>query len=96
MADNITLPSQVPDGMMRVWDAENKQVILVPEPPRPDNLVMSLRLHDPKEKSNAALAASWIIIHIPRSELTLSPEEFAAKHILPRVKELEHFVIRSK
>lgn len=56
-----------------------------------DTLTLTLRLHDPKEKKNAKLAASWVIVQVPRADLTLSPPEFAAKHLIPAVEQLEHF-----
>jgi hypothetical protein len=85
----------IPEGMMRVWDPQQKKVILVSAPPAgPDRLKLTLRLHDPKEKKNAKLAASWVVIDVPREDLAMSPEDFAAKHIVPRVVELEHFAVK--
>lgn len=89
MADQI---EQIPEGMTRVWDALQKKVIFVPEPPSgPDFLTLTVRLHDPKEKKNAKLSASWVLINVPREDLTMSPGDFAAKHLLPAVEKLEHF-----
>lgn len=56
-----------------------------------DTLTLTLRLHDPKEKKNAALAASWVVMQVPREDLQLSPTELAAKHLIPAVDQLEHF-----
>ncbi len=56
-----------------------------------DTLTLTVRLHDPKEKKNANLAACWVVIEVPREDLALSPPEFAAKHLLPAVSQLEHF-----
>jgi hypothetical protein len=56
-----------------------------------DTLTLTIRLYDPKEKENAALAASWVVIQVPREDLQLPPVEFAAKHLLPAVPQLEHF-----
>lgn len=88
MADD---PTEIPDGMERVWDAENKRVVLKPAAPRPDHLTLTVRLHDPKERKNAKLSASWVVITVPREDLKMSPPEFAAKHLLPAVEQLEHF-----
>lgn len=86
----------IPEGMMRVWDPTQKKVILVSAPPAgPDVLKLTLRLHDPKEKQNPKLAASWVTIEIPREDLGMAPEEFAVKHIAPRVVELEHFKLKT-
>jgi len=62
--------------------------------PAADTLTLSLRLHDPLEKKNARLSASWVVLQVPRADLDLAPEDFAAKHLVPRVKELEHFAVR--
>lgn len=56
-----------------------------------NTLTLTLRLHDPQEKKNAKLAASWVIVQVPREDLALSPPEFAAKHLIPAVEQLEHF-----
>ena len=89
MADQLV---HVPDGMMRVWDPEQKKIIFVPAPPDgPDFLKLTLRLYDPKEKKNAKLSASWVVIDVPREDLALSPQDFAVKHLLGAVDQLEHF-----
>jgi hypothetical protein len=82
---------KIPDGMMRVWDPQQKKVILVSAPPAPDHLTLTLRLHDPKEQQNAALAASWVVIEVNRADLGMEPLDFAAKYLLPAVSQLEHF-----
>jgi hypothetical protein len=91
MAEDTTVSQPIPDGMMRVWDPQQKKVILVSAPPAPDHLTLTIRLHDPKEKQNAALAASWVVIQVDRVDMALAPEEFAAKYLLGAVAQLEHF-----
>jgi len=82
---------EIPAGMMRVWDAEQKKVILVTAPPAgPDRLKLTIRLHDPMEKKNAALAASWITADVPREDLTL------AKHIAPQIPQLAQIQAKQK
>lgn len=88
------MPSEIqntPDGMMRVWDPERKKVILVSAPPAPDHLTLTVRLHDPKEKQNAKLAASWVTVRVDRADLALAPADFAAKYLVGAAAELEHF-----
>lgn len=90
------IEAEIPDGMMRVWDKENKKVILVPAPAGgPDNLVLTVRLHDPKEKKNAKLRASWVNVVVARADLQMQPVDFAAKYLLPAVPQLEHFKPKS-
>ena len=76
----------IPEGQMRVWDAEQKKIILVPAPPDgPDMLTLTVRLHDPKEKRDRAKVAVWHVVKIPRAALSLSDADFAANHLLPAV-----------
>lgn len=93
MAENqpTNEPLEIPAGKMRVWDPEQKKVILVDAPPAPDHLTLTVRLHDPKEKKNAKLSASWHVISIPREDLALTPPEFALKYLIGAVEQLEHF-----
>ena len=71
---------------MRVWDADQKKVILVPAPPSgPDMLTLTVRLHDPKEKRDPKKSAVWHTVKIPRAALSLSDADFAANHLLPAV-----------
>ena len=85
MSDPIP-PMEVPEGQMRVWDADQKKVILVPAPPSgPDMLTLTVRLHDPKEKRDPKKSAVWHTVKIPRAALSLSDADFAANHLLPAV-----------
>lgn len=84
-------PNFVPDGLMRVWDPDQKKVIFVQAPPAPDRLTLTVRLHDPKEKKNAKLAAAWASVQIPREDIDLSPADFVAKYMPALVEQLEHF-----
>ena len=53
-----------------------------------DNLTLTIRLHDPKEKTDPRKAAQWAVTKIPREDLKLSPRDFAAKHVLPALEQL--------
>ena len=78
--------AEIPEGQMRVWDADQKKVILVPAPPSgPDMLTLTVRLHDPKEKRDPKKSAVWHTVKIPRAALSLSDADFAANHLLPAV-----------
>ena len=75
---------EIPEGQMRVWDADQKKVILVPAPPSgPDMLTLTVRLHDPKEKRDLRKSAVWHIVKIPRAALSLPDADFAANHLAP-------------
>ena len=80
---------EVPDGQMRVWDPKEKKAVLVPAiGPAPNHLNLVIRIHDPKEKNDSLLSACWTKVSIPRSDIGLTAEEFAAKHIIPELKRL--------
>ena len=82
----MTDPELIPEGQMRVWDADQKKVILVPAPPSgPDMLTLTVRLHDPKEKRDPKKSAVWHTVKIPRAALSVSDADFAATHLLPAV-----------
>ena len=82
----MTDPELIPEGQMRVWDADQKKVILVPAPPSgPDMLTLTVRLHDPKDKRDPKKSAVWHVVKIPRAALSLSDADFAANHLLPAV-----------
>ena len=82
----MTDPELIPEGQMRVWDADQKKIILVPAPPSgPDMLTLTVRLHDPKEKRDPKKSAVWHVVKIPRAALSLSDADFAANHLLPAV-----------
>jgi len=84
MADLIPAAIDIPEGMMRVWDADQKKVILVPAPPSgPDMLTLTVRLHDPKEKRDPRKAAVWHTVKIPREALSLSDADFVLNHLTP-------------
>jgi hypothetical protein len=61
-----------------------------------DNITLSIRMHDPKEKANAALSASWHIVKVPREDIQavktgqMSKADFATKYLLPALDNLEH------
>jgi hypothetical protein len=48
-----------------------------------DTLTLTIRIHDPKEKKNAALSTNWAPVEVPREDLALSKAEFIAKWIEP-------------
>jgi hypothetical protein len=54
-----------------------------------DELTLTLRLHDPLEKKNPAQSASWAVITVPREDISLTSEEFMAKHIAPHLVHLK-------
>lgn len=84
------------ENTQRMWDATNKQVVLVSAPPStgPDVLTLTVRLHDPRERTNAKRSAWWGVISIPRADLTLPSADFAVKHVAPLVAEIQSEVVK--
>ena len=53
-----------------------------------DSLTLTIRLHDPKEKQNVTLSATWATVKVPRADLELPQAEFVAKYITPNLSQL--------
>lgn len=87
MAENTPtpeIPTEAPAGMMRMWDPVAKKIIFVAAPPAgPDRLTLTLRIHDPLEKKDAAKSTAWVTLQIPREDLKMSKADFLAKHVEP-------------
>jgi hypothetical protein len=54
-------------------------------------LTLTIRLHDPLEKTNAELAASWVVVKVDREALAMTVDEFAAGYVVQAIKDLAHF-----
>lgn len=53
------------------------------------DLTLTIRLYDPLEKKDHTLAASWAVIKVPREDISLSPADFVAKHVVPHLSQLK-------
>jgi len=53
-----------------------------------DTLTLTVRIHDPKEKRDASKSTVWTVADVPRSDLQLTPEEFAALWLAPSAPHL--------
>ncbi len=53
-----------------------------------DCLTLTIRVHDPREKQDLALSASWVTIQIPREHVEMSTAEFAAKYLHPALAKI--------
>jgi hypothetical protein len=52
--------------------------------------MLTIRVHDPLEKSDPAMSAQWIQIKVPRSAAGTSAVEFVEKYIAPVVKHIRN------
>ncbi len=53
-----------------------------------DDLVLTIRVHDPIEKKDASKAACWTLVKVPRADANLPAAEFIAKYIHPELSKL--------
>jgi len=80
---------EIPAGMMRVWDPQQKKVILVTTPTAgPDRITFSMRVHDHAEKQDAAKSTSWVTTEVAREDLKMSQVDFLAKYVVPHLAAL--------
>lgn len=90
MSETPLAAPNIPPGKMRVWDPEQKKVILVDAPTgATDRITLSLRIHDAAEKQDATKSASWAVIEIARADLGMPKADFLAKYIEPALAQLK-------
>ena len=53
-----------------------------------DDLTLTIRLHDPAEKDDAAKAAVWVTGIVHRADLKLSASDFAERYLKPAAMQL--------
>jgi hypothetical protein len=53
-----------------------------------DTLTLTIRLHDPKEKTDAAKSASWAVVQVDRGDLGMAKADFMAKYVTPALTQL--------
>jgi hypothetical protein len=54
----------------------------------PDSLTLTVRLHDPAEKTHAHKSTAWEVLEIPRQDLQLPRTEFFEKHVTPALNKI--------
>ncbi len=55
-----------------------------------DELVLTIRVHDPAEKQDATLSACWQTIRIDRAAISLPADVFAQEFVIPALKQLKN------
>jgi hypothetical protein len=59
-----------------------------------DELTLTIRVHDPKEKRDASMSACWATVRIPRVDLqgaaALSVADFTAKYVVPALEGIKN------
>lgn len=59
-------------------------------PAAPDDLVLTIRVHDPLEKKDHTLSASWVTVRIPRADIGMATTGFLGRYIRPALKQLKN------
>jgi hypothetical protein len=59
-----------------------------------DNLTLTLRLHDPKEKKDHKLSASWVTVNVAREDLEISAVDFITRYIAPNLASLAQLKLK--
>ena len=54
----------------------------------PDDLTLTVRLHDPKEKTHVHKSTQWEVLTISRDDLQLPRVEFIEKHVGPALDKI--------
>jgi hypothetical protein len=58
-----------------------------------DTLTLTIRLHDPLEKQDAAKATSWVVIEVDRESLAMSVDELLERYFRPALPQLRQLKI---
>ena len=76
--------------MMEVWDAKNKQIVLVPAAKSgPDRITLTIRVHDAAEKKDANKSSRWVTMIISREDIELSQADFMERYIKPALPQFD-------
>jgi hypothetical protein len=64
-----------------------------------DELTLTIRVHDPKEKRDASMSACWATVRIPRVDVqgaaALSVADFTAKYVVPALEGIKNLGLGS-
>lgn len=53
-----------------------------------DELTLTIRIHDPKEKQDEQHSTVWVVIKVKREDLQLAPYLFAELYLAPAAEQL--------
>lgn len=63
-----------------------------------DELTLTIRVHDPKEKRDASMSACWVVVKVDRTDAqggaALSEEAFVAKYVNPALSRLKNLGLK--
>lgn len=55
-----------------------------------DDLTLTLRVHDPLEKADHEMAASWAVVKIPREHAQMPMEDFVNEYVVPALRQIKN------
>lgn len=55
-----------------------------------DELTLTIRVHDPKEKKDATKSACWETVKIDRAAISLSADVFCQQFVVPALKKIKN------
>lgn len=55
-----------------------------------DTLTLTIRLHDPKEKTDPKKSAQWATVKVSRGDLGLPKNQFVEKYVEPALGEIKN------
>ena len=55
-----------------------------------DTLTLTIRLHDPQEKTDSKKSACWMVVKVDRKDITLAVDAFLAKYVTPNLKQINN------
>lgn len=59
-----------------------------------DELTLTIRMHDPKEKTDPTKAASWVVLKVPREDVGLSAQDVVSRYITPSLGQLNQLHLK--
>lgn len=59
-----------------------------------DDLTLTIRVHDPLEKADHEMAASWGVIKVSRDHVGMGLEDFVNDYIVPALKQVKNLKLK--
>jgi len=64
-----------------------------------DELTLTIRVHDPKEKRDASMSACWAVVKVERADVqgdaALSAFAFVKKYVTPALSQLKNLGLKT-
>jgi hypothetical protein len=59
-----------------------------------DELVLTIRVYDPKERNDSTMSACWKAIKIPRADISMSSADFIAKYVAEALLSIKNLKLK--